>query len=119
MVDIQTRLQEHYNEALKHFKPNQIVGVFYYGSANYGLNTPYSDVDSKVIVVPTWEDLVFNRKAVSTTYHMPDSDECLDCKDIREYFKQFRKQSCNFLEILFTEYKILNPRYADTWNILV
>ena len=31
----------------------------------------------------------------------------------------FRKQNLNFLEILFTDYFILNPLYAEQWNRLV
>jgi hypothetical protein len=31
----------------------------------------------------------------------------------------FRKQNLNFLEILFTDYKILNPIYAEQWNRLI
>ena len=119
MVNIQARLHDHYDEALKHFKKEQILGVFYYGSANYGTNNEDSDVDTKVIIIPTWEQLAFHYPPVSTTFQMPNSEEFLDCKDIREYFKQFRKQSINFLEILFTEYKIINLDYILLWKEIV
>jgi hypothetical protein len=35
------------------------------------------------------------------------------------YIKTFRKQNLNFLEILFTPYKIVNPQYEQWWNRLV
>ena len=111
---IMERLQEHYDEALEHFPKDRIVGIFLQGSQNYGLQVPGSDVDTKLIVVPTFEDIAMNRKAISTT-HVRANDEHIDFKDIRLMFQTFRKQNLNFLEILFTEYKIINPLYADLW----
>lgn len=111
---VMERIQEHYNEALQYFPEDRIVGIFCQGSTNYGLDTIHSDVDTKLIVVPTFEDIAMNRKAVSTT-HVRANDEHIDFKDIRLMFQTFRKQNLNFLEILFTEYKIINPLYADLW----
>ena len=31
----------------------------------------------------------------------------------------FRKQNLNYLEILFTDFKIVNPIYEEPWNKLV
>lgn len=116
--DIFERLAEHYKEALEYFPEDQIVGVFLQGSQNYGLDIEGSDVDTKLIVLPTLDDICFNRKAVSTT-HVRENDEHIDFKDIRLMFQTFRKQNLNFVEILFTEYKIINPMYADLWQKLV
>lgn len=116
--DIFNRLAEHYKEALEYFPEEQIVGVFLQGSQNYGLDIEGSDVDTKLIVLPTLDDICFNRKAVSTT-HVRENDEHIDFKDIRLMFQTFRKQNLNFVEILFTEFKILNPLYADLWQQLV
>lgn len=115
---IMEQLQAHYNEALEHFPEDRIVGIFYQGSGNYGLDVPNSDVDTKLIVVPTIEDIIFNKKPVSTT-HVRANDEHIDFKDIRLMLVTFRKQNLNFVEILFTKYKILNPLYAEQWNRLI
>lgn len=40
---IMDRVQEHYNEALEFFPKDRIVGIFYQGSGNYGLD--YEDSD--------------------------------------------------------------------------
>jgi hypothetical protein len=111
---IMDRVREHYEEALEYFPEDRIVGIFLQGSQNYGLQVPNSDVDTKLIVVPTFEDIAMNRKAVSTT-HLRANEEHIDFKDIRLMFQTFRKQNLNFLEILFTDYKIINPLYADLW----
>lgn len=115
---INERVREHYEEALTMFPESRIVGVFYQGSANYGLDYEKSDVDTKCILVPTFEDIAFNRKPISTT-HIRKNEEHIDLKDVRLYINCFEKQNLNFLEILFTPYKIVNPQYAEFWQKLV
>lgn len=112
------RVRQHYNEALEHFPEDRIVGIFLQGSQNYNLQVPNSDVDTKLIVVPTFEDIALARKPVSTT-HIRANEEHIDFKDIRLYVEHFRKQNLNFLEILFSPYTIVNPIYADEWDRLV
>lgn len=106
------RVKEHYQEALEYFPKDKIVGIFLQGSQNYGLDYEGSDVDTKLIVLPSFDDVVFNRKPVSTT-HVRSNDEHIDWKDIRLYMDTFVKQNLNFLEILFTDYSIINPEYAQ------
>ena len=115
---IMAQMERHYREALMRYPEHRIIGVFLQGSQNYGLDYEGSDIDTKCILAPSWEDLCFNRKAVSTT-HVLDNEEHLDAKDIRLYMRCFRKQNLNFIEILFTPYKIINPMYAGFWNKLV
>lgn len=114
----QDRVQEHFNESLEYFKYPQIVGCWLQGSQNYGLETPASDVDTKLIVVPSFKDLAMNHQPVSTT-HVRENNEHIDFKDVRLYMTTFRKQNLNFLEILFTPYQIVNGLYAQQWDRLV
>ena len=115
---IMKRLQEHYDESLQYFKPEEIVGIFLQGSQNYGLDYEGSDVDTKLIVVPSFKDICLNKKPVSTT-HIRANEEHIDFKDIRLYMETFRKQNLNFLEILFTDFYIINPMYKEQWDRLV
>lgn len=117
-MTLDERMEEHMDEALTLFSEDRIVGLFLQGSQNYGLELPTSDVDTKLIVVPTFKDIALNRKPVSTT-HVRENDEHIDLKDIRLYIETFRKQNLNFLEILFTDYFLVNPLYADQWVRLV
>ena len=118
MKTVMQRVQEHLDEALTHFHKDQVVGIFLQGSQNYKLDTPHSDVDTKLIVVPSFKDIAMNRKPISTT-HVRANEEHTDWKDIRLYVQTFRKQNLNFLEILFTNYAIVNPIYEKQWNRLV
>lgn len=115
---IMSRVAEHYEESKTMFPDDRIVGLFLQGSQNYDLDLPTSDVDTKLIVVPTFQNIALNSKPVSTT-HVRANDEHIDLKDIRLYIQCFTKQNLNFLEILFTDYFILNPIYAEQWNRLV
>ena len=87
---IMKRVQDHYDEALQYFPEEQIVGVFLQGSQNYELDYEGSDVDTKLIVVPSFKDICLNKKPVSTT-HVRVNDEHTDWKDIRLYMETFRK----------------------------
>ena len=111
-------VRDHYAEAREYFPEDRIVGIFLQGSQNYNLQVPGSDVDTKLIVVPTFDDIVFNRKAVSTT-HVRQNNEHIDFKDIRLYTETFRNQNLNFLEILFTDFKWVNHMYAEHWDQLI
>ena len=115
---IMKRVQDHYDEALQYFPEEQIVGMFLQGSQNYELDYEGSDVDTKLIVVPSFKDICLNRKPVSTT-HVRANDEHTDWKDIRLYMETFRKQNLNFLEILFTDFYIINPMYREQWDRLI
>ena len=116
--DILTRLKDHYNESLETFTKNQIVGLFLQGSQNYELDLPGSDVDTKLIVVPSFKDIALARKPISTT-HLRANEEHIDFKDIRLYMETFRKQNLNFLEILFTPFTMINSMYFDQWDRLI
>lgn len=115
---IELGLKDHYNEALLDFSEDRIVGLFLQGSQNYLLDYEESDIDTKLIVVPTFKDIALARKPVSTT-HIRANDEHIDYKDIRLYVETFYKQNLNFLEILFTPYHYITPLYKEEWMRLV
>lgn len=92
-----------------------VLGVFLQGSQNYNLAYEGSDIDTKAILVPSFEDFVLNRKPVSTTLIREDNSH-IDLKDIRLMHECFRKQNINFIEILFTKYKYLNPDYKALYQ---
>lgn len=108
MDKIMERLHSDYNHLTE--KGYRVLGVFLQGSQNYGLNYAGSDVDTKAIIIPSIDDVVLNRKPDSHTEVLP-SNEHLDRKDIRLMHDCFKKQNINFLEILFTPYRVMNPVY--------
>lgn len=116
---IMSVLLEHHNEA-KELGYEVMVTVLQ-GSQNYGLDIyteEYkSDIDTKCIVLPTFEDFVIGVNPVSHTYERENSEH-IDLKDIRIMFDTFRKQNVNFVEILFSDYYIVEPKYKEFWEEL-
>ena len=117
METIMDRVKDHLKESLEFFPKNKIVTIALQGSQNYQLDTPESDVDTKLIIVPSFKDIAMNAKPVSTT-HVRANDEHTDWKDIRLYNQCFYKQNLNFVEILFTPYILVNSLYEEQWNRL-
>lgn len=97
---------------------HEVVFLALYGSQNYGLDTPESDVDAYCVTVPSKHELIFGcPSGEDPAKNTPPSSYCYDTgkvtvKDIRQMMDAYVKQSINFCETLFTPYIIINPRYA-------
>ena len=112
---IMTRLAEEANEALS-VHPTDWFVICGQGSINYpGLSDEESDVDSKLLTIPSFRDMVFNKKPMNTVYEMRDNGEHVDMKSTTHYFHILKKQNINFVEILFTDYWISNQIYQEYW----
>lgn len=114
-MDVRKRVNEHYSEVTS--LGYNVVGVFLAGSQNYNLQYENSDVDTKAILLPSFEDFCLNRAPISTT-HICENNEHIDLKDIRLMFDCFKKQNVNFVEILFTKYRVVNPKYKEIVQLL-
>ena len=56
------RLREHMQEVVNRgYDEERILGIFLYGSQNYGFTTEKSDVDSRVIIFPTFEEFCLQK----------------------------------------------------------
>ena len=116
MLNIMERIEAHKAKVFEHYPKEQILGIFAYGSMNYGLMTENSDVDTKVIYIPTVEDLILGG-SVSKELHI--DDEHAEVKDLRNMVNMWKKQNINFLEILFDiEDKTcwVNEKYKEAWK---
>lgn len=88
------------------------------GSQNYGLDTENSDVDTKSIFIPNFSTLLFTKKLLSETWIL-DNNEHIEAKDVREMGIQLLKQGLNLVEILFTPYVDINPKYKCFYSDLI
>lgn len=84
-----------------------------YGSQNYNMDTPESDLDFKALIFPTFEQIVDNAKPVSKVLEFEGGQ--IDVKDLRLMFGEYKKQNCQFMETLFTEF-YLTVKYHDEWG---
>lgn len=113
---ILNRLQEHWKYASQFYDENRFLGIFLYGSQNYGMDSEDSDIDSKIIILPSFNDFCLNSNMISKELRL-ENEEHIEIKDIRLFREMFMKQNINFLEILYTEYFILNPKYENLFNL--
>lgn len=96
----------------------EVMAVFLQGSQNYELDYEGSDIDTKAIVLPRFEDMVIGVPGVSTTHILP-SEEHIDIKDLRMMFDVWKRQNINFLEVLYTPYAWINTKYAQEIYALI
>lgn len=95
----------------------EFVYIACYGSDNYGLTYEKSDMDVKVIVVPSLHSIVSNSKPVSETWDFEWGQA--DIKDVRLMCENWMKRNTNFIEILFTDYFYINPNYLAATLIIL
>lgn len=118
---IMKRMQEHYDYIKDKY---EVVALFLQGSQNYGLdvyNDEYqSDIDTKAIILPTFNDFILGKEPISATLVL-ENEEHIDVKDIRVMFTMFRKANISYIELLFSDFYIVNPKYQhlvdQLWEI--
>lgn len=116
MRNIQDALNEHKQAVIEYGIPEaQILGIFLYGSQNYGIDTEESDVDTKAIYIPTIEEAILNKRCFVKELHLANDEHC-EVMDIRHLVDNFRKQNINFIEILYTKHYWINPIFVDLWE---
>ena len=116
---INARIAAHYNRAIQHYGVDNVLGVFLYGSQNYNCDLETSDVDTKCILLPDLYHLAI--KPYETKHlHIPrDAEgeyEVCECMTLMHMCANWKKQNPNFLEIMFTEFCVVNPAYARMWD---
>lgn len=114
MRNIKKAIEEHKQKVLEYYSEYQILGIFVYGSQNYGLATQNSDIDTKAVIIPTIEDLALH--PVKTKTLIFDNGEHCEIMDIMHLVANYKKQNINFIETLFTSYYWVNPLYEEIWN---
>lgn len=111
---VKKEIKKRYEQVRLMYGNHNIVGVFYFGSGNYNLDTPFSDIDTKIIMLPKFDDIVDSQHWISKTIVHEDGS-LSEVKDIRLMFNSYLKQNINFTETLFTKYFELNPEYTGVW----
>jgi predicted nucleotidyltransferase len=117
-LETQKKIDETWNYCLNMFGTDRCIALTLHGSQNYECDLPDSDVDSKLFITPTWEEVVSAKSMISKTIKGPFGD--INVTDIRMFIGNcLMKQNFNFLECLFTPYSCVNPTYADIWEQLI
>lgn len=115
---IEARLKKHLKEAMRENDISDWFVIASNGSTNYGLDTAESDIDSKLLTIPSLKKLI-NNKRDNYLYIMSDNGEHVEVKDVSVYMNTILKQNINFVETLFAKGVIVNPKYKDEWQALI
>lgn len=116
---IMEHVRAHYERACDHYGVDNVLGVFLYGSQNYNCDLEDSDIDTKCILI---SDLYHLALHPYKTNHLniygegAEEPEVCECMTIQHMVANWKKQNPNFLEIMFTQYSIINPIYYDEWT---
>lgn len=107
----------HYRECEKKYGEGNVWVTMLYGSQNYGLDTPDSDVDTKTMLLPPVRDVVLGKQMVSTDLVMPDG-ALSNTKDFRAMFQNYLKGNVNFVETLYTRWFACNEKFYPFYQEL-
>lgn len=106
-----------YTEWLEKERHLDVFFTVLYGSQNYNMATPYSDIDAYAVILPSMDSLLFE-KPYRHTVTYPYEKYVYDCtqgaikiQDIREFTEHLLKLHYSALETLFTPYVYVNPKY--------
>ena len=117
MKDIYQELQDRYSFLESKYGKEGIFGVFLFGSQNYKMDSEKSDIDCHCIIVPNMGDALIKQYESREIIYKDGSH--IMVKDVREYVKMLMKMNMNFMEILYSNYHIVNPAYQEHWDALV
>jgi predicted nucleotidyltransferase len=114
-------MQEHLIKSVEtiseKYGKDRLIFIGLYGSQNYNLDYEDSDFDFKAIIVPSLNDIILNKKPVSTTVEIEDG--LCDVKDLRTMMNCWKKQNVNFVELLFSKAMWIHPEYKDSFQPLL
>lgn len=117
-TNIYNSVYTHYKECKSQYGESNMFVTMLYGSQNYNLDTPNSDVDTKTMIFPSINDVILGRKMVSTDKVMPDGS-LSNVKDYRAMFGNYLKGNINFVETLFTDFYVVTPKYMGFFDRLL
>lgn len=111
-----TILYKQLEEVKTHIPFTRIAMIGIFGSQNYQLAGPFSDIDSTCLIFPSVDDLCFITKPTSFKLHSEYGD--IYVKDIRSAFDELRKCSPNVLELLSSKYIYYRNIYKIYFDIM-
>lgn len=102
----------HYKDLLEE-KGYTVLYIGLYGSQNYNLDDEQSDIDCKVIILPTLHDIIF-RKTTSKVIECENGS--IDVKDLITFYNVIKKGNFSYIEAIDTEYSIGDKYLKDLFK---
>lgn len=102
----------HYKDVLEE-QGYTVLYIGLYGSQNYNLDDEQSDIDCKVIILPTLHDIIF-RKTTSKVIECENGS--IDVKDLITFYNVIKKGNFSYIEAIDTEYSIGDKYLKDLFK---
>lgn len=118
MTDYLEIVRQHFYQASATYGEDNVWATMLYGSQNYNMATETSDVDVKTMLFPTVRATVLGEKTVSTDLVHPDGS-LNGVKDYRDTFALYLHGNVRFLETLYSNYQVVNPKYQPFFDHLM
>jgi len=96
-------------------KGYNVIYIGLYGSQNYGLDYEKSDIDLRVVVMPTLQQVI-TREKISKKYQTDLGD--IDVKDILTYYEVVRKGNFSFIEPFQTKWFIGDKKLRELFGTI-
>lgn len=110
-------LNKHYQFVLSYIPAERIIALALRGSQNYGLDNSASDIDSRVLYIPSEQEMSEYPQG-RPEWSLELNNECIVCHDIRQFITAIRHCDIYCLEILLSKYTIINDNYKQYWDYL-
>ena len=104
--EIEQILYSVYNTHVSKYGKNHIFGSFVVGKANYGFAETIDEIRCVTVYIPTFEELCLSL----------DTHKEKDVYDIRQAYNAIYNHSDAALELLYSDYFTINPKFQKIWN---
>lgn len=92
---------------------DRLFGIFVIGPALYGIAETTEQIKTIAGYIPTEDDLYFSIPQRKDFIHADGSVTLLT--DLRCLLSLFKEQDINIMESIFSDYRIINPRYEEDY----
>lgn len=116
-MEIKNILRERCEEVKAQIGEDRLFGIFVIGKALYGMAEREDDIETIAGYIPTEEELYLSAPSYKTCIHKEGSEKDIETRltDLRCLLKKIEQQDINIMESIFSEYKIINPRYEEEY----
>ena len=112
-AEIKNILRMRCEEIKEQIGEDRLFGIFVIGPALYGIAEVSEQIKTIAGYIPTEDDLYFSIPQRKDFVHADGSVTLLT--DLRCLLSLFKEQDINIMESIFSDYRIINPRYEEDY----
>lgn len=116
-TEIKNILRTRCEDIKKQIGEDRLFGIFVIGKALYGMAEKEEDIKTIAGYIPTEDELYLSAPKYQVCIHKQGSEEDIKTQltDLRCLLEKIEQQDINIMESIFSEYKMINPRYEEEY----